>query len=61
MEVEEAYLFSYSKITVQGHWTFIKIMALGSLWAGGYTKNYAVSVLKHKVVCPLHMEVEESN
>ena len=23
MEVEEAYLFSNSKVTVQGHWTFI--------------------------------------
>ena len=30
----------------QGHWTFIKkILVLGSLWAG-YTKNYAVSMLK---------------
>ena len=29
-----------SKVTVQGHWTFIKIPALGTLSAG-YTKNYA--------------------
>ena len=45
MEVEEAYLFSSSKVTFQGYWTFIKTPALGLLWAG-YTKNYAVAVLK---------------
>ena len=42
---EKAYLFSRSKVKFQGHWTFIKIQALGSLWAGN-SKNYAVSVLK---------------
>ena len=37
--------FQRSVVKFQGQWTFTKIMALGSVWAG-YSKNYAVSVLK---------------
>ena len=45
MEVEEAYLFFKGR-TSRSLDLYKKIPALGTLWAGGFTKNYAVSGLK---------------
>ena len=36
---------SRSKVKFQGQWTFIKLLAHGSVWAG-FSKNYATSVLE---------------
>ena len=45
MERERSLFIFKPNIKFQAQWTFSKILALGSVWAG-YSNNYAVSVLK---------------
>ena len=61
MEVEEAYLFSSSKVRVQGHWTFIKKKMRHLDHCGQVDIPRTMQSPYSKLVCTLHMEVEVSN